>query len=89
MRIVVTLNHCSRPAEEVTFRAELFKEKLLDMACPEQIFILRHSFLRATRQAQRNHEWVRLYQSAFWNAASNTRRVENRQWQFEVNVLAR
>lgn len=86
MKVMVTLHHCSRPHDEVILRAELFKERLLEMSCPEQIFKLRHSFLRANEHGQRDHEWTRIYQTAFSNAAGNTKKCENKQWYFEVSI---
>jgi len=85
-RLSVTLLNCTRRPEERTHREELFREKLLDMACPEQLLTLRNSFLLSTEQGRRGHEYQRLYQTAFWNAAHDTKRKENKNWYFRLEI---
>lgn len=85
-RLTVHLLNCTRRPEERTQREILFRDALLNMACPEQILSLRNSFLLATPQHRRDHEWQRLYQAAFWNAAHHTARKENKKWHFRLEI---
>ena len=85
-RLTVHLLNCTRRPEERTQREILFRDALLNMACPEQILELRNSFLLSTEQGRRGHEYQRLYQSAFWNAAHHTERKENKQWKFRLEI---
>jgi hypothetical protein len=86
MKTQVTLHNCTRPTIERKRIEGDFKAYLDDVVPPETLLHLKNHFDTATTTQRPRTEYQRLYSNAFWYAAKGTKRKENKQWEFCIEI---
>jgi hypothetical protein len=86
MKTHVSLHNCTRPTIERKRIEGDFKAYLDSMASPETLLQLKNHFDTASTRHRALSEYKRLYSNAFWYAAKATKRKENKQWEFNIEI---
>jgi hypothetical protein len=87
MKTLVTLFNCTRSTVERKLIEANFKQYLDSVASPEQLLHLKNYFDSASTTNRKRSEYQRIYSNAFWYAAKDTKRKENKQWYFGVAIV--
>lgn len=86
MKTHITLYNCTRPYIEKTLIEANFKQHIDSVASPEELLHLRNHFSACTTSQRPNTDYHRICKNAFKYAAKGTKRKENKQWQFCIEI---